>query len=78
MKKPAKKRLNECGRYAKTIWNEACDEWQAFLPAWKEIAYIISDTIGGADYNNSGKGLKHEELEEIAHAISKRLGKEGE
>ena len=43
-------------------YNQACDDWEAFLPSIKELRIIAQDILGSFDF-----------ALEVAQAISKRL-----
>lgn len=49
------------------VWNNCCNEWEAFLPDEKEIRTIINKYSTDSVFN----------IGNIAHAINERLGGKG-
>ena len=85
MKKPEKKDINANLCTSKEVlvmqgYNQACDDWERFLPDVEEIISIFRgmDLMGDAEWNVEMEKyeLYPNDLKSIAQAIAKRIGKE--
>lgn len=76
MKKPEKKKV-DMNRKANERrypigYNQACDDWEKFLPNKQEIENIIDKWINNNNLGNYDKMPKLKEYNELAQAIYKR------
>jgi len=69
MNKPEKKEITwMSGVKVGAEYNEACEDWEAFLPSVKEIEGIISN-------EKPRHSMEIEDEKRIAKAIAKRIGR---
>ena len=57
-------------------YNQACDEWEKFLPSEEEIGDVVTKWFfkdQEKDYTETGKHIFKASLNDLAKAISERL-----
>lgn len=56
-------------------YNQACDEWEEFLPDEKEISEILSDNSNWTQFGKDVKVLTGFSFNKLAKAIAERIGR---